>query len=64
MTHIIGARQEAVTSSKGYTNEMKNTIKLVFKIPVFKSMPETPCPIPTKDGSPNNVQVLGQTEFP
>ncbi len=55
MTHIIGARQEAVTSSKGYTNEMKNTIKLVFKIPVFKSMPETPCPIPTKDGSPNNV---------
>lgn len=55
MTHIIGARQEAVTSSKGYTNEMKNTIKLVFKIPVFKNMPETPCPIPTKDGSPNNV---------
>ena len=55
MTHIIGARQEAVTSSKGYTNEMKNTIKLVFKIPVFKNMPETPCPIPTKGGSPNNV---------
>lgn len=55
MTHVIGARQEAVTSSKGYTNDMKKTLKLVFKIPVFKNMPQTPCAIPTKDGSPNNV---------
>lgn len=55
MTHIIGARQEAVTSSKGYTEDMKKTLKLVFKIPVFKNMPETVCAIPTKDGSPNNV---------
>ena len=55
MTHIIGARQEAVTSSKGYTDEMKKTLNLVFKIPVFKNMPQTPCAIPTKDGSPNNV---------
>lgn len=55
MTHIIGARQEAVTSSKGYTDEMKQKLNLVFKIPVFKNMPQTVCAIPTKDGSPNNV---------
>ncbi|MFQ9933698.1 MAG: cadherin-like beta sandwich domain-containing protein [Lachnospiraceae bacterium] len=55
MTHIIGARQEAVTTSKGYTDEMKSNLKLVFKIPVFNNMPESVCTIPTKDGSPNNV---------
>lgn len=55
MTHIIGARQEAVTSSKGYTDEMKSSMKLVFKIPVFNNMPESVCKIPEKDGSPNNV---------
>lgn len=55
MTHIIGARQEAVTSSKGYTDEMKQKLSLVFKLPVFNNMPDTVCAIPTKDGSPNNV---------
>ncbi len=55
MTHIIGARQEGALASKGYTDEMKSTMKLVFKIPVFNNMPENVCEIPVKDGSPNNV---------
>lgn len=55
MTDIIGARQQGALASKGYTDEIKNTVPMVFKIPVFTNMPDTACPIPTKDGSPNNV---------
>lgn len=55
MTHIIGARQEGISASKGYSDEMRQSLQLVFKIPVFNNMPESVCTIPTKDGSPNNV---------
>ena len=41
--------------SKAYTDEMKKNISLVFKIPVYKNMPENVCLCPTGDGSPNNV---------
>ncbi len=34
---------------------MKSSISIVFKIPVFKNMPNETCPLPTKDGSPNNL---------
>lgn len=55
MTHIIAARNEGLTASNGYTDDMKKRISIVFKIPVFKNMPSSVCSIPTKDGSPNNV---------
>lgn len=55
MTHIIAARQEGALSAKGYTDQMKSNLKLVFKIPIFNNMPENVCTIPTKDGSPNNA---------
>lgn len=41
--------------SNAYSGAMKETIPLVFKIPVYKNMPETACECPTGDGSPNNV---------
>jgi hypothetical protein len=34
---------------------MKQTVALVFKIPVFKNMPSEACACPTVDGSPNNI---------
>lgn len=55
MTHIIAARNEGLSASNGYSDEMKSSISIVFKIPVFKNMPDQVCPIPTKDGSPNNL---------
>jgi beta-N-acetylglucosaminidase/uncharacterized protein YraI len=55
MTHIIAARNEGLTASNGYSDSMKASETIVFKIPVFKNMPSTVCALPTKDGSPNNV---------
>ncbi len=55
MTHIIAARNEGLSASNGYSDEMKSSISIVFKIPVFKNMPDETCPLPTKDGSPNNL---------
>ncbi len=55
MTHIIAARNEGLSASNGYSDEMKSSISIVFKIPVFKNMPNETCPLPTKDGSPNNL---------
>lgn len=53
MTNIEGAAGEGAKLSRAYTSEMKNQT-LVFKIPVYKNMPETACVKPTKSGSPNN----------
>ncbi len=52
MTNVQGAASEASELSQGYTNEMRKHA-LSFYIPVYEKMPETPCPKPTKDGSPN-----------
>ncbi len=52
MTNVQGAASEASELSQGYTNEMRSC-PLSFYIPVFENMPDTPCPKPTKDGSPN-----------
>ncbi len=54
-THIMGAYLEGEQSSEGYSPTLRKNTGLVFKIPVFKDMPETPAPCPTGDGSPNNV---------
>lgn len=53
MTNIEGAAGEGAKLSRAYTAEMKKQT-LVFKIPVYKNMPETACVKPTKTGSPNN----------
>ena len=55
MTNIQAPKSEAAKMSKAYTDEMKKSISLVFKIPVYKNMPDNACPCPTGDGSPNNV---------
>lgn len=55
MTNIQAPKSEAAKMSKAYSNEMKKNISLVFKIPVYKNMPDSACPCPTGDGSPNNV---------
>ena len=60
MTNIQGADSEGKHIAKAYkdaetglyTEEAQSTA-LVFKIPVFSNMPETPAPLPTGDGSPN-----------
>ncbi|MBP3339725.1 MAG: SH3 domain-containing protein [Lachnospiraceae bacterium] len=54
-THIRGAQLEGEESAEGYSPTIRKNSALVFKIPVFKNMPETPAPCPTGDGSPNNV---------
>ncbi len=52
MTNIQGAASEASEISQGYSNEMR-TSPLSFLIPIYENMHESPCPKPTKDGSPN-----------
>ena len=53
MTNIEGAAGEGAKLARAYTDAMKNET-LVFKIPVYKNMPETACAKPTGNGSPNN----------
>ncbi|MBQ3665603.1 MAG: cadherin-like beta sandwich domain-containing protein [Lachnospiraceae bacterium] len=55
MTNVSAPKSEASKMSKAYTDDMKKSIALVFKIPVFKNMPDSVCTCPTGDGSPNNV---------
>ena len=54
MRNVLAPKQEAVKMSNAYTNTMKSSIPLTFKIPVYKNMPASnDCP--TGDGSPNNI---------
>lgn len=53
MTNVEGAAGEGAKLSRAYTDEMKKQT-LVFKIPVYRNMPEAACAKPTVDGSPNN----------
>ena len=55
MTNILAPSSEAANVAKGYTEEMRKNLNLVFVIPVYNNMPATPCAKPTGDGSPNNV---------
>lgn len=53
MTNIQGSASEANVYSLAYNAEAKQQ-NLVFYIPVYNNMPETPAVKPTKTGSPNN----------
>jgi len=53
MTNVIAAAQEGAKLSSAYSDEIKNSA-LIFRIPVFNNMPETPCELPTGTGNPNN----------
>lgn len=55
MTNVQAPKSEALKMSKAYSQDMKKNTALVFKIPVFKNMPESACPCPNTDGSPNSV---------
>lgn len=55
MSNVQAPKSEAVKMSNAYSDTMKETIPLVFKIPVYKNMPVAACECPTGDGSPNNV---------
>lgn len=63
MTNVSGAALEGQVYASAYSTFMKNSIH-EFKIPVYNNMPETPEPLPTKDGSPNNkLKVLTVNGF-
>ena len=63
MTNTAGAAEEGKNLGKAYTDTMRAGI-LIFNIPVYNGMPETPCPMPTKDGNPNNkLQYLAVDGF-
>lgn len=53
MTNVAGAAAEGQILGNAY-DEIVLQMPHEFKIPIYNNMPETACPIPTKDGSPNN----------
>ena len=53
MTNVAGAAKEGQILGSAYDDIMLQ-MPHEFKIPLYKNMPETNCPIPTGDGSPNN----------
>lgn len=53
MSNVKAAADEGYNLSKAYTSEIRMAAH-DFEIPVYKNMPETPAPLPTGDGSPNN----------
>ena len=54
MTNVQGGASEGQHIAKGYGEEARKAA-LVFKIPVYKNMPENPAPKPTGDGDPNSM---------
>lgn len=52
MTNAAGAQSEGRILAGAYSETMRSAA-LVFYIPVFNNMPDSPCPMPTGDGSPN-----------
>lgn len=53
MANVRAAADEGYNLSKAYTSEIRMAAH-DFEIPVYNNMPETPAPLPTGDGSPNN----------
>lgn len=53
MTNLQAPTSEAKNMQDAYKDFANASI--TFNIPVYKNMPETPCPQPTSDGSPNNL---------
>lgn len=52
MTNVQGGASEGQHMAEGY-GEASRQAALIFKIPVFKNMPETPAAKPTGNGDPN-----------
>lgn len=67
MTNVQGAISEGQHVANGY-DENARTASLVFKIPVYKNMPESACTKPTGNDNPNymlkSLTVSGQTLTP
>jgi len=53
MTNVQAAASEGYHLAQAYSSELR-TAAHNFEIPVYKNMPDTACPQPTGDGSPNN----------
>ena len=53
MTNVQAAASEGAKLEGAYSSQLKQQA-LEFKIPVYKNMPDTACPLPSQDGSPNN----------
>ncbi len=49
MTNILAPRSESKTAANAYSEETKQNTALVFTIPIYNSMPDTACPIPTSE---------------
>lgn len=54
MTNIQGAMMESKKMFTAYSRAGILDSKLLFTIPVYKNMPETPCSLPAQTGNPNN----------
>lgn len=55
MTNILAPSSEAVNVAKGYNENMRAATNIVFKIPVYENMPDTPAARPDGDGNPVNL---------
>lgn len=53
MTNVEGAASEGFKLGEAYNEDLKQNA-LVFRIPVYSGMPDTPSAAPEGDGSPNN----------
>lgn len=63
MTNVQGAAEEGAKLGAAYTSDMRSASH-EFSIPVYTNMPESACPLPVKDGNPNNkLKSLGLDGF-
>ena len=53
MTNVQGAASEGAKLAQAYGSQVKQSA-LEFKIPVYLNMPQSACPQPAGNGSPNN----------
>ena len=53
MTNVQAAASEGAKLEEAYSSQLKQ-LALEFKIPVYKNMPDSPCPQPTSNSSANN----------
>lgn len=64
MANVEAPNSEATKTSAAYGAE-KNNMSLVFSIPVYNNMPETPCNVPSGGKNPNNyLKSLSVTDYP
>ncbi len=54
MTNIQGAMMESKKMFTAYSRAGILDSTLLFTVPVYKNMPETPCSLPAQTGNPNN----------